>query len=102
MLWSRRPALLLRGSPGKVTSVTLVTGRPGGGRGGEGLLQYARDHDRTFISALMPGGEAARAAAPLLTLFMRFLTFPALRRGEPARCGAGGRSDGKFVPVGFS
>lgn len=74
---------LLLLSPGKVTSGNLGNSKAGEA-GGESFLQYSRDHDRTFISTLMSGGISSPGghARPnlLLTLFMRFLTFPATKQ----------------------
>lgn len=70
-------------SPGKVTSGNLGNSKAREA-GGESFLQYSRDHDRTFISTLMSGGISSPGgcACPtlLLTLFMRFLTFPATKQ----------------------
>lgn len=74
-------------SPGKVTSGNLGNSKAGEA-GGESFLQYSRDHDRTFISTLMSGGISSPGgrARPtlLLTLFMRFLTFPATKQQTAA------------------
>lgn len=70
-------------SPGKVTSGNLGNSKAGEA-GGESFLQYSRDHDRTFISTLMSGGISSPGGCAhptlLLTLFMRFLTFPATKQ----------------------
>lgn len=84
MLWEPPADLQLSLlSPGKVTSGNLGNSKAGEA-GGESFLQYSRDHDRTFISTLMSGGISSPGgrARPtrLLTLFMRFLTFPAMKQ----------------------
>lgn len=83
-------------SPGKVTSGNLGNSKAGEA-GGESFLQYSRDHDRTFISTLMSGGISSPGgrACPtlLLTLFMRFLTFPAMKQQTAAHGMPGHRED---------